>query len=191
MRFPHGVIMNQPIKICWAGWETDTFRLSKEGWEISAEQMSMHHEIRLAINHPKLRVQGITHIAEWVFEDILRNSRHAIIPTSLIMQSMDQVLYVQTMGRTNSFDFHPIDANPTYIERMISPLSEIAHFQRLEREVPRHEIFLHEANINQILEMALKIQEPDQERIRKDLIHRKNMESLRMGKLHTELRIAA
>ena len=191
MIFPYGVIMNQPIKIWWAGWETDTFRLSKEGWEISAEQDVMRREIRLAINHPELRIQGITHISEWAFEEILQNSRHAVLPTALIVQAMNQTLFVQTIGRMDGFNFHAINTNPTYVEPNIRSLSEIAHFQRLEREVPRHEILLHEANINQILEMALKIQEPDQERIRKELIHRKNMGSLRMGKLHTELRVAA
>lgn len=185
--------MNQPVRLCWAGWETDTFKLQNAGWQISAEQDFHYNGIRIAINHPKADVQGITLIENFDYREVIdgNNLRHAILPVMLRFEIMGKTIHIKQM---NSPDvrFGPIDATPHLMtDYKIHSLEDLAHFQSVGYEKARHEVFLHEANINQILEMALQRQEPEQDRIRKEMLQRKEIDRMKRGRLHTELRLVA
>ncbi len=179
-------MLNKPVKLHWAGWETDTYRLGAEGWQISVEQDVLSNTMRIAINHPKAQIQGITQIEDFLFREMMDGFANPIIPTLLRFEVMGRQIYVNQM-RSPDVSFAPVDFRPTMVENVIHSLDDFCNFAKLE--IPKHEIFLHEANINQILEMALVRQEPDQERIRQEVMRTKELKEMRMGKLHTELRL--
>ena len=184
-------LINRPIKLWWGGWETDTFKLGSEGWQISAEQDVARRKIRIAINHPEACVQGITEMEDFAYEQLMRNDMFSgiTIPVMLRFQTMSREIYVNTMG-SSEFSMSPVDFRPQIIENRICSLQDYANFQTIV-EVPKTEVYLSEANLNQILEMALQKQEPEQERIRQEILRREEIRNLRLGTLHTELRLVA
>ena len=180
--------VNRPIKLWWGGWETDTFKLGQEGWQISAEQDIYRRKMRIAINHPKLQVQSITEMEDFMYEQFLHNDmyRGITLPVMLRFKTMASEIYVDTIETGTSMS--AVDFRPQMIENKVRSLGDIANFQTIV-EVPKNEIYLKEANINQILEMALQKQEPEQERIRQQILRDQELKNLRMGTLHTELRL--
>ena len=186
--------LNQPVKLWWAGWETDTLKLGREGWQISAHQDIRHDQMQIAIKHPKANIQGITFMESFAYRDWI-NGRggFASAPVSLRFELMGQEIRIHQMGSPAVREFRPIDYRPRYDDAWqskITTLDDFAHFETIVEEA-QHEIYLHEANISQILDMALQVQAPQQEQIRKDMIDRQEMDRLRRGKLHTELRLVA
>lgn len=184
----HRRFLNQPIKLRWAGWETDTYALGAQGWQISAEQDVILNRIRIAINHPEAQIQGITEMEQFLFRDIMEGRLSPALPTMLNFKTLSHQIYVNTMG--HDVDFSAVDFRPQIAEQEVKSLQDFAHFSTIA-EVPKNEVYLHEANINQILEMALKRQEPEQEQIRQEMIKREELRNYRRGTLHTELRLVA
>jgi len=179
-------IHNKPVKLYWAGWETDTFKLGNEGWQISAEQDGYNQQIRIAINHPKAGVQGISRFGHYPFQEMMSNYNYVPeIPTMLRFDQLSREIFINTVER--DIGFHPVDYRPRYVESRITSLNDYANFASIE--TAKNEIYLHEANINQILEMALNKQQPEQERIRKEMLKRQEIREMKMGRLHTELQL--
>lgn len=181
--------LNQPIRLLWAGWETDTLQLGRAGWQISAEQDVQYNRMRIAINHPEAKVQGISTVEEFLFRDMMEGRCRPMLPVQLRFEIMSHQIYVNSM-RDREVSFQAVDFRPQMMEQEIKSLSDFAHFSTIAEEA-KHEIYLHEANIDQILEMALQRQAPEQERIRQEMLRQQELKNLRMGTLHTELRLVA
>jgi len=185
-----GRLLNRPIKLHWAGWETDTYQLAQHGWQISADQNLRMNQMMIAINHPKGGIRGMTGIEEWHFQRIMQEGAHATLPTSLKFDHIAKDIWVRTTT-PGDFDFHAIDPVPRYEQNMIiQKLEDLAHFATVG-EQSKNQLYLEEASIDQILEMAITKQTPDQERIRAEMLHRQEMQEYKRGTLHTELRLVA
>lgn len=182
-------LLNRPVRVQWAGWETDTYQLGCAGWEISAQQDIHYNSMRIAINHPTIRVQGISNVDTFMFQDMMEGRCNPVLPVVLRFETMQHVVNVQSM-KSPGIDFYAVDHMPRMVEQQIESLNDFANFGTA-REMPKHEVYLHEANMNQILEMALQQQEPEQERIRSEIIRSQELRQLRLGTLHTELRMVA
>ncbi len=185
------LVKSAPMNLHWAGWETDTFRLQQNGWQLSAEQDPRIRTLRIAINHPDLCVQGITNVDRYDFERITHERQRFGRPVDIGLSviQMGHKVYLNEHSHT-AHTFEPIDAEPRMQEYRITSLSDLAHFTTIKR--PQHEVFLKEASMEEILAMALQRQEPGQEAIRKRLIREQQMNEMRRyGELHTELRIVA
>lgn len=111
------------------------------------------------------------------------------LPVQLRFETMPNQIYINSM-KGRDVGFEPIDFRPQMVEQEIKSLNDLAHFATIAEEA-KHEVYLHEANIDQILEMALQRQEPEQDRIRQEMLRNQELRSLRMGTLHTELRLVA
>lgn len=180
------LVRSRPMRLHWAGWETDTLRLQNNGWQISAEQDPMNRRIRVAINHPHFKMQGISNVEHFDFAksymDHYCNDWYT--DAQLSLYAMSREIYIREHSSVEH-SFCAIDAIPTVQQTTIRSLSDFAYFQTVQK--PQHEIFLKEASLEEILEMALNKQEPAQEQIRKRIMHEQNMK--RYGILHTELKI--
>lgn len=172
---PYGTprLLSRPVRVHWLGWETDTYRLQQAGWELSVEESFERNTMRLAINHPRARVQGISTRASWDYygmsyrEPFMDERPEAVLE----MRHMGrEVLIEHSMGP--SMDFHPIDAQPSFTTNQMSRLEDLAHFQpALVRSSKL--IVLSDASVDQLLERALELQEPAKqayftENVRKD-----------------------
>lgn len=161
------------MAVHWLGWETDTYRLQQAGWELSVEELFDRNTMRLAINHPRARVQGMSTRATWdyygggyaAFSD---HERHEAVLEMRVMGQ--QVLIEHSM--MGPMDFHPIDAQPSFTTSQRSTLEDLAHFQRAPVRSSKL-LVLSDASVDQLLERALELQEPAkqayfEEQVRKD-----------------------
>jgi len=183
-------ILSAPLQIHWAGWNTDSHRLQQNGWQLSADQNVMNNTMRIAIHHPEGNIVGMTEVSEFDYQryvcDELHHKPFPIDVGMRIRHSICEKVHVQ--GMNGGFPhFNPIDATPRMMDMEVRELKDLAHFQ--EVQVAKNEVFLKEASMDQILEMALNKQEPSQAEIRKRII--KEQEMRRYGLLHTELRLVA
>lgn len=185
-------IISAPIVLHWAGWKADTYSLQSAGWQLSAEEDLQRREMRIAVHHPDGGLCGVSTIVDFDYWKYSMNNHHVPMPIDVGMQvkGMTKQILLDRMSGSVS-NFFPIDAKPRFtdvsMQRELMDLRKIAHFQ--PAPIAKHEVFLKEASIEEILEMALNKQEPTQEQIRKRII--KEQELSRYGELHTQLRLVA
>lgn len=176
-------VFSEPIELFFDGWRSDTLTLQRCGWDISANQDLYRDRIAIAIKHRNSGLTGVTYFEEFLFDRGFgtsgrRNPRS--LPIALLAK--DIAVY---HAQYSTESFRPVDATPRVAE--VNPNNKGDYFHFATIEPPKHEVFLKEASIDQILQMALEKQEPEQQKIRERMI--KDQELQRFGQLHTQLRI--
>jgi hypothetical protein len=181
-------LMNQPIKILWAGFETDTLRLQRQGWQLAVEECHSDLTIRIAMKHPMLKLYAVTDKYErrgFGF-DTYHQDGHMVLNIRYLGPEIKE--YAMP-GEHTFLNFRPINAEPLY-EMCRSPegrsIDDFNLFKPLSKE---KEIVIPNENVTELLERIQKLQKPKQDEIRK----RKSMEIRRFNKdvneyeLETEL----
>jgi len=85
----------------------------------------------------------------------------------------------------------PIDGYMSYSTvKQMRDLNDMAHFRTIGGPAVK-DILLKEASMDEILEFALKKQEPNQEQIRKRMMHEQDMQNMYGGELKASLRLVA
>lgn len=155
---------SRPVRLHWAGWETDTYRLQQAGWSLSAEQDVAQGRMRIAMRHEGYRIYGLTHLQDWYFMDEMRYMNGT---PDLQVQCMASRLDA-TIHQTGPFSFQPIDAVPQFMQRERRSIEDFAHFATpLART---REIILPEESVPDLLERILKLQQPAKtERLKREL----------------------
>jgi hypothetical protein len=182
-------VLSQPVNIRWLGWETDTYRLQDAGWELSAQEDIPRQQMAIAMRHKTANIRGICESINW---DYFRRERDIYVGRSMSTfranLAMDFIVNYHQAGMTFD-DFNPIDARPMYqdINMEKRSLDDLAHFRKLEKA--KDEIFLKPASMEEILDMALKQQEPNQEAIRKEMVRKNELEIMRKSQLRANLRL--
>lgn len=179
-------ILSHPIRIIWAGWETDTLRLQENGWQLSAQENMHNRSMSIALKHSKCKVKGITSESNF---DYFNFDSHYL--RNIVLKAR---LASDFMGVIRNIDqktaFNPIDAYPSFVETKRNYLEDFAHFRKINTNA--EEIFLKKASMSEILQMALEKQEPNQEKIRKQLLYREEMQEIqRDSKTQAVLRLVS
>lgn len=189
-------LLSQPVRLHWMGWESDTYTLQNNGWEISSSEDMQYRRMAIAIRHQQANIRGMSDYLDWDFFQHMdaQQRRGFQDPRSLPMFGCQLAsefrIEHRNMGTDeNLYDFNPIDARPMMIDSNISSLDDLAHFRKIEK--PGDEIFLRKASMAEILEMALSKQEPDQQRIRKQMIRDQELSIMRNSQLRANLRLVA
>lgn len=158
-------ILSEPIKVIWAGWQSDTYTLQRCGWQLSAQENVFDRGIILAIKHPSLRVHGYSDMLDFnhrVMGERSHDVRKYLERRQFIfnMQLAEQV-QLHVMGEPH---FKGVDATPTYTESKIKSLEDLAYFQAMPK--PESDIILPPPSFDEILQMALDHQAPKQKELR-------------------------
>ena len=164
------VLLSRPVKLHWAGWETNTYRLQQAGWSLSAEEDIRDMRMRLALRHEGHRIYGLTAGVDFDFMGARYNAMDMVRATEAMtipVQHMASRLTVQSYEH-GGFNFRPIDATPQFLERRIQSIEDFAHFATpLART---QEIILPEESVPELLERILKLQQPARtDRLREQL----------------------
>lgn len=119
-------ILSRPVKVHWAGWETDTYRLQQNGWQLSAEPRVDRDVMRIGFRHEHLGMIGQT-------ADIAYNYEAAFMdPLSDYMP--ERYAQVRHMGRQilihnhGPMDFRAIDAQPQMVSTEVRSLEDLVAF---------------------------------------------------------------
>lgn len=175
-------ILSKPIKIRWAGWESNTLSLQNAGWEISAQEMIGSYKLRIAIRNTKLRAQGIS---DEINFDYFEYRDFPYMDVGIMSMDLSQNIVVT---RPISADiFEAVDARPMYTDNKLT-LDDFAYFKKVNHNV--QDIFLKEASMQDILQLALERQEPKQTEIRDKLLKEKEYKDFRRdSNVKAELRL--
>ena len=126
-RFSDHRILSRPVKIHWAGWETDTFRLQQNGWDLSAEQHVERDTMRLVFRNEHLGMIGQTADINYCYEAAAFGG-----PLSDYMP--ERYAQVRHMGRQivihnhGPMDFRAIDAQPQITREAVNSLEDLCAF---------------------------------------------------------------
>jgi hypothetical protein len=159
-------LLSRPLRVHWAGWETDTFRLQKAGWKISAEQDFWQRRMRLAMEHTECQMRGMSPYLDFEYEYAIRDPRYLNDIVFHVDHVMGREVRVYEHGRIE-WAFQPIDAQPTFTENKISRIEDLAHFAA--PLVKTREIIIPQDSVPELLERILKLQQPARtDRIREE-----------------------
>lgn len=161
-------ILSRPLRVHWAGWETDTFQLQKRGWKLSAYQDIRGSRLQMAFEHGGAGIRGITAELPYQYERAL-DMREREYVNSIVLQvqyMLGEQIMVPIVGDVPAWA--AIDAEPRYTESRIVRLEDLAHFAG--PLIRTNEIIVPEETVPELLERILKMQQPGRmARIREEL----------------------
>ena len=159
------MLRGRPLDVEFLGFRSDTYRLQRAGWQIAESRDPHCDEFRIAIRHPEHRMSGMSRSQTFRW----RRQMMGGLPTDYdrgITLHFD--LAIQYMiHRTDDVNHHPmffpVDATPVYEEIRREDLYDMPYFRPIDEG---KEIFLRKASVDEIMQIALDKQEPEQARIR-------------------------
>lgn len=163
---PDHRLLSRQMRVQWAGWESDTFRLQQAGWSLSADQDIVCNQMRLAMRHEGAQMRAISAAIDYDYYHHAIDGRQ-FNSMCVPFHTMGRDVMIHEHGRVD-WNFKPIDAMPQFTERRISRLDDVVHFApSLART---NEIILPEDSVPKLLERIRELQEPARvERLKREL----------------------
>lgn len=174
-------IYSQPVRLHMYGWESDTLRLQRFGWQLAACQDVQYGRLQIAMKHEQLGLKAVTRIEEFPY--------YFTDPYMMAINAPFPVLQVASVGRSipiylpHTSAFTPIDAQPTLrVDVGVRELEDFVHFMPLRSA---RQLILPEAKVPDLLERILELQQPMAEENFKKMAERG--EPLPQRKVHAEI----
>lgn len=172
--------MSYPFKVLFAGFESDTLKLHKAGWKISAEQFlsfSHHHPmVRLAFRHEGCRLTALTDdvILDRSYFGIVANEREKLWSFYggiyfNVRYVAPEIHMVSHAGPIQS-NWQAVDPIPQIMQTHSTNLNDIAMFKTIA-VADGVELYVPEKDVSELLEMIVKKQAVTQRELREK--HRK------------------
>lgn len=160
-------LLSRPLRVHWAGWETNTSHLQAAGWKLSAFQDIRGSRLQLALRHEGVGIEGITQPIDYRFEQAL-DMRERQYVESLVLNVQGMLGEHVMLRMSAEVEFSPIDAAPRYTAERITRLEDLAHFAG--SLIRTNEIIVPEETVPELMERILKLQQPARlARIREEL----------------------
>lgn len=155
--YPDKYLASQPWRLHFAGWETDTYRLQQNGWQLSAVQDPYYDSMQIAFQHPEYRVRGVSsRISHYDarsfmgFDGMRDGRRYMDASAYLASDFVSHASFVAPMDR-----FKPIDAEPQLMDMRQMMSQNMVFAPNLART---QEIIVPEQSVDQLLDMMLNQQ---------------------------------
>lgn len=167
-------ILSRPIRLEWAGWETDTYKLQQRGWKLSAMQDIRGSRLQLAFQYGRgQQFQAITEVIRYNYERMMNPSGgydgNASLLDAMVLrvqQAVGDEVLIHQHGHISAENWGPIDAEPRFTSNMITRLEDFAHFAG--PLIRTNEIIIPEASVPELLERILKLQQPARDKRNRD-----------------------
>jgi len=148
-RYGERYLASRPMRLHFAGWETDTYRLQQNGWQLSAIQDPYMDAMQIAFQHQEYRMRGITHKIRREYDMMMQN--HMIdAPCHLATDFISHTTSIAPFGK-----FQPIDAEPQFMETRQRMSENMVFAPNLART---QEIIVPEQSVDDLLNMMLEKQ---------------------------------
>lgn len=179
MRATH--IQSMPIKVLFAGFESNTLQLQNSGWQISIEQEMSHrtygYDLRLAMKHEKCALLALSNTITLSGRELSHSIRcdRNYYATPAVLTDPDfffEIIYVSPkidcmIVPMQTASFNAVDARPQIIEHDKVDLEQIAMFKPVNVSED-FEIYLNKKDEADILKLLLEKQDPKQKEIREN-----------------------
>jgi hypothetical protein len=155
-------VYSAPIRLFWAGWETDTLRLQQAGWQLSVEQHVRTDMMRIYMKHEGMQMQALTDTFGFRYRTAVQDFEGAYVSGLRIpVQAMARHITFNIVGSVDWSVARPVDAMPQMRERELRSMEDLVHFAPLLTRT--HEVLLTDAEVPDMLAEILKRQDPDRQ----------------------------
>ena len=162
-------LLSKPVRLLWAGFESDTFALQRAGWSFAAQQNVYDNSMRLAMRHEKMRLTGISQVTEWEFS---RGDHWHMAPRPIAMGAVGNVCVfrgdvleseharIAHMPRFDPAQRHAIDCVPQICETQhAEPLADLLYFAPIQFK----QVILPPETVPDLMARILELQRPMRE----------------------------
>jgi hypothetical protein len=163
-------LINRPVKIHMAGWESDTFRLQKAGWQVSVEEMVDDYTLRIALKHPGLKLYAITNRTDCRHLRMIVHDPAGGNPFDVFELHVEhlacEIRVINYATHDNFANFRPIDATPRFEMDTHTKERSLDDF-KIFRALPKEkEIIIKPESVGELLAKIQSMQDPFQEELR-------------------------
>lgn len=171
-------VRGERFPVEFLGWTSDLASLQRNGWRVAECDDRHNNSFRVAISHPEHHMSGVSDDInrESLFRQRIRYSRE-LPPMSI---HIDIAIKYMVEERQLRMPFFPVDTTPSIEGRSISlyDIYDAPYFQPIEEG---KEIFLKKASVEEIMQIALDKQAPEQAEIRARQRVQRDREEYRRG----------
>lgn len=124
-------ILSRPVNIRWAGWETDTVKLQRNGWRLAVEFDPCDQRYRLLMNHEQLQLTAITdqRRIDYALSEMHNTFRRDMFPIFEVRHVAPtfEILRIQETGEP--WNFNQINAEPLMTDAVVERLEDLNIFR--------------------------------------------------------------
>ncbi len=164
-------IENRLVNVSFAGWESNTYKLQQNGWQLSVAEDPASMHLQIAMKHPALSMYGLTERIDYHrMEDLEDMQRHSGVSVQVIrmetnMKIQQPVMMYRDAQSSDMSGFVPVDARPAVTMKEQTHIDDFRIFRPLAQH---NQIIVPEQNVDELLAKIHELQHPEQERIRED-----------------------
>jgi hypothetical protein len=164
------MVQGHPIRVAWAGWESDTYTLTRSGWSIATQESYQHNELHLMLHHKGLgmtgygRIRGYMDLLQSCLHDSYRGTRdldHVVIQIETLASTKD--VFIQ--GRHPVESARWVDGEPYLMRIENKPLRNLSLFRQLDAPAPQ-ELITEPETVQELLDKILAMQGPMRKELR-------------------------
>jgi hypothetical protein len=198
------VLKNYPIEVEFAGFRSNTMKLSQNGWDMSIREEYLMLDcaklLQIAMRHTGLGIYGVSYPITIEMNEMYRHDHPVMgmntpeilsrclfrivrISSQIYVESNNSVLMLE---RTPAFAnrFYPMNAMPT-MERRLESIRDFKFFNAVNPDIK--DIIVDPSRVTELLDLVLKCQLPEQEILKARERTRKNLEMYRSEGSHLNM----
>ena len=150
-------LLSRPVKLYFAGWETDTLRLQQNGWQLNAHEDYAYRGMQIAMQHPEYNIRGISSKIDYR-ERIYNNNDYPIEASAQLSSDFN----THTYSIAPFTEFKPIDAEPQWSDSREQMSRQMYFAPNLART---QELIVPEHDVDELMAMILKKQAINREEL--------------------------
>lgn len=184
-------LLAKPVKVYWRGWETDTYRLQQEGWELSMDQDVCQMRMRMVVRHREAGFMGQTndiplHLAAPY--GVERAYGMETEPRHIWqMQHMGRSIMVRELGPISGYaNFRAVDAKPQLAISEVKCLEDLVPFPSAPL-IRNQALILPEASVDDLLAGILERQQEAKLAYFEDLVRKDGEQERAPTKFHCQI----
>jgi hypothetical protein len=182
-------ILSRPLRVHWAGWETNTLALQQNGWQLNAEQDVWQNQIRLSMRHSGMNLHAMSNRMDFDFHAAAHSDLQYLRALPFfVMSVMGRDVHIHEHGSLDWSAMKPIDAAPTLTTHKVSRMEDLVHFAA--PMVRTKEIIIPDESVPELLDRILKLQQPARtDRIREQMRNPEGMiiDAIPKQKFHAQI----
>lgn len=162
-------ILSRPIKVHWAGWESNTLRMQQAGWKIAIRHDYYNGRYDFVFSHEQAKMSGMVSGMQirQILTDIQNGGQYAE-SIFIDIQHMANNLEVYRVNAHGDFfaDFQMIDATPRMVTGRIDSLRDSSVFAYAVHQA--EEVVIDQADMTVVdhLKAIKELQSEEQKRLR-------------------------
>lgn len=166
MRWDGPRLLSRPLGVHWAGWQTTTLALQRNGWDLAVEHDYHRNGYTLLMRHEAMQLHACT--SELTLERLPQEHwEHApVFQVRVVARSLQSA----HMPGLDFASFQQIDAEPRFVDHKIQRIEDFNIFALARSKA--EEVLVNKADMTVIehLEAIKRLQEPKQRELRQQML---------------------